>query len=274
MHKPVNYDKLLYWMSERENIRKKKDAREPKPWTTDEVFQRTYFCNVRREDDKVTRFIRRMYSPRVFHPLFVHNIILSRFLNWPDTLEYIDYLDEWDIPYLKAMLRDREAMGKLWGAAYVVTTHGLKMDKIDYLCDRVLPSIFKELGTGILVGPWEPTCAGTAKHLQKIEGISTFMAGQVVADLKNTPGFPLADAPDWWTFALPGPGSRRGMDWLHGERVTESDWFPRLQELAHHVKIDGWVICNQDLQNSLCEFDKYMRVSTGTGRSKRHYAGR
>ena len=31
---------------------------------------------------------------------------------------------------------------------------------------------------------------------------------------------------------------------------------------------------NQDLQNSLCEFDKYMRILNGTGRSKRSYNGK
>jgi hypothetical protein len=80
---------LLYWVAERESVRKKKEAGEPKPWSDDPVFRTTYFCNVRREDDKVTKFIRQMYSPYVAHPLFVHNIILSRFLNWPPTLEEV-----------------------------------------------------------------------------------------------------------------------------------------------------------------------------------------
>lgn len=263
-----NLDLLLYWMQEREAIRVKKEMGKPKPWSSDPVFQRTYFTNVHREDDKVTKFIRKMYSPYVHHPLFVHNIILSRFLNWPDTLDALDYQSDWDPEYVKCRLNERKLLGKVWGNAYVVTTHGIPMDKIDYLCDRVMPSIDE----------WVPhvdfeACDRTAAGLQRIEGISTFMAGQVVADLKNTPGHPLQMAPDWWTFALPGPGSRRGMDWLYGEPVPERTWLACLHETQAAVIEAGWDICAQDLQSCLCEFDKMMRVKYGTGRSKRIYHG-
>jgi alpha-glutamyl/putrescinyl thymine pyrophosphorylase clade 1 len=263
-----NLDKLVYWMQVRQNIADKKALGKPKPWSDDKVFQMTYFCNVRREDDKVTKFIRQMYSPYVNHPLFVHNIILSRFLNWPDTLGQIGYLDDWNPGLVKVQCNMAKRNGwKVWGNAYVVTTHGIKMDKIDYLCDRVMPS----------VGQWSgidtQSCYTAARDLQRIEGISTFMAGQVVADLKNTPGHPLTHAPDWFSFALPGPGSVRGMDWLYGEKVPSSKWKDHLTTLQSILSDMGWPLCQQDIQNCLCEFDKYMRVSTGSGRSKRGYPG-
>lgn len=264
-----NLPHLLYWMHEREAIRLKKEAGEPKPWTDDPVFRVTYFCNVDRENDKVTRFIRQVYSPYVDHDLFVHNIILSRFLNWPPTLEWIEYQEEWRPDLVKLMLNDLKQTGKVWGNAYVVTTHGIPMDKIDYLCDRVMPSIYANIDHGI---PWT-TCRQAAKRLQCVEGISTFMAGQVVADLKNTHMSPLEGADDWWTFALPGPGSIRGMDWLYGRKISQSEWLRALLELQSRVHNEGWRICAQNLQNCLCEFDKYMRVSNQTGRSKRSYAG-
>lgn len=269
MPHPINLDKLVYWIREREQIRIKKEAGLPKPWTKDEVFKRVYFCNVMRENDKVTKYIRRMYSPYVGHPLFVHNIILSRFLNWPDTLEFIGYQDLWQPEYVKYQLNKVKAKGKVWGNAYVVTTHGLKMDKIDYLCDRVMLSIDKNLNP--LFDTY--SCEAAAGQLQTIEGISTFMAGQVVADLKNTEGHPLQDATDWCTFALPGPGSKRGMDWLMGEKVKESEWYPCLMALLDELRWEGFMLCAQDIQNCLCEFDKYMRVKNGTGRSKRRYDG-
>jgi hypothetical protein len=266
-----NLELLLYWMQEREAIRVKKEMGLPKPWSSDPVFQRTYFTNVHREDDKVTKFIRKMYSPYVSHPLFVHNIILSRFLNWPDTLEDMGYQSEFNPQLVKDVLNDRKFCEyKVWGNAYVVTTHGIPMDKIDYLCDRVMPSIDNNLYAH---GTYWTDCSMAAAYLQNIEGISTFMAGQVVADLKNTPGHPLQTAVDWWTFALPGPGSRRGMDWLYGEPVPERTWLACLHETQAAVIEAGWDICAQDLQSCLCEFDKMMRVKNGTGRSKRIYDG-
>jgi hypothetical protein len=214
-----------------------------------------------------------MYSPRVNHKLFVHNIILSRFLNWPPTLDYIEYQDEWDIPYLNAQLKDCILInGKIWGNAYVVSTCGRKMDKVDYLTQIVMPSIGL-LDNLLPLGHEENTCAETATLLQEVEGISTFMAGQVVADLKNTPGYLLQDAPDWWTFALPGPGSRRGMDWLYDDKINMADWPDCLEATRIRLRADGMNLCAQDTQNCLCEFDKYMRVSRGTGRSKRSYQG-
>lgn len=267
----INYERLLYWIDEREKVRHLKEDGATKPWSADPVFQTTYFCNVRRENDKVTRWIRKEYSPYVGHELFVHNIILSRFLNWPDTLTDIGYVEFWDPEYVSNTLKNRKfAQHKVWGNAYVVTTHGIPMDKIDYLCDRVMPSIAGGLAPMLATD----CCAVTAHQLQSIEGISTFMAGQVVADLKNTPGHPLKDAPDWWTFALPGPGSRRGMDWLCGEKVGEAEWHILLALLQERLHTDGWRLCRQDIQNCLCEYDKWERVTNGTGRSKRGYDAR
>lgn len=266
----LNYPRLLYWVREREQVRLKKEAGLPKPWSDDPVFQTTYFCNVNRENDRVTKWIRNFYSPRFIHPLFVHNIILSRFLNWPDTLEQIGYLEFWDPSYVKFALNNIKARGKVWGNAYVVTTHGIPMDKIDYLCDRVMPSIAGNLSPTLDVH----NCEHCSWQLKTIEGISTFMAGQVVADLKNTVGHPLTTAMDWWTFALPGPGSRRGMDWLCGEKISEREWHVQLASLQDKLYTDGWHLCRQDIQNCLCEYDKWERVTNGTGRSKRGYNGK
>jgi hypothetical protein len=143
------------------------------------------------------------------------------------------------------------------------------MDKIDYLCERVMPSIEDNITHN-----YPATLAEHANKLMRIEGVSTFMAGQVIADLKNTPAHPLYTASDWWSFALPGPGSRRGMDWLCGEKVSEAEWHNGLASLQDKLYNDGWHLCRQDIQNCLCEYDKWERVSNGTGRSKRNYDAR
>ena len=46
-----------------------------------------------------------------------------------------------------------------------------------------------------------------------------FMAGQVIADLKFVG--PLKSASDWATFAVSGPGSRRGLNCVLGRPVKE-----------------------------------------------------
>lgn len=269
----------MYWVAERESIRTKKEAGRDKPWTSDPVFQETYFCNVHREDDKVTRWIRSFYSGYVNDSLFEYNIILSRFLNWPDTLRAIGFLEKHDPNMLLLRLEALAATGKIWGGAYVITTHGIPMGKAQYLCDNVLGAAYKALSR-----PLHPSrggsCTLAAEALQEIEGVGSFLSGQIVADLKNTPGHPLSKAFDKPFFVTPGPGSLRGLSWIFfggPKGVTESNFMHYFNNLRTWVD-QHWPpgvapVDNQDLQNCLCEFDKYCRVSTGTGKSKRKYNG-
>lgn len=254
---------------------KKKEAGEPKPWSSDPIFQKTYFCNVNREDDKVTKWIREFYSPYVDDPMFEYNIIFSRFINWPETLEHVGYKKKHIAEELEDILHYLAADGrKVWGSAYVITTHGMKMDKAHYLAHYVLGAVAQRLES------LRAVCRGTslataAAELQRIDGIGSFLSAQVVADLKNTDNHPLQEAEDWWSFVQPGPGSLRGCEWFHNTTVTPAsfpEYFRQIREFVEGYELPT-ALCNQDLQNCLCEFDKYMRVRNRTGRSKRKYNG-
>jgi hypothetical protein len=274
---------LIYWIKERYQIFQLRQMGVPKPWSTDRVFQTTYFCNVHRENDKVTKWIRGFYAPWSSHDLFEYNITLSRFLNWPDTLGRLGYQQVHNPEGLLAHLNELSEGGKIWGNAYVITTHGMKMPKAYYLCHEVLETVHRHhsrlraVCRGVL-GP--PTCSVASKALQCVDGIGSFLAGQIVADLKNTVGHPLSKAEDKATFVEPGPGSIRGVNWFHyGEPdAVGRNHFPILFEDIRKYVDKNWPegvppVDNQDLQNCLCEFDKYMRVRNGTGRSKRGYNG-
>jgi 5-hmdU DNA kinase-like protein len=279
-------ERLLYWISERNQVMLKKDLGLSKPWSDDETFQRTYFCNVRREDDRVTRFVRAFYSPHVEGRYFEYNIILARFLNWPGSLQSIGYLNGYDPNALEESLGRLAALGKVWGGAYVITTHGIPMGKAAYLCRNVLGGVYGAMHNplGPFWGALRPSGAGClrAAHnaLQGLEGLGSFLAAQIVADLKNTVGHPLYNAFDKNTFVAHGPGSIRGLRWFwSGANVTASNFGKYFGACRDYVEenwnptLMGKSICSQDLQNCLCEFDKYMRVSSGTGKSKRNYPG-
>ena len=235
---------------------------------------------MRREDDKVTKWIRDFYSPKVNDLWFEYNIILSRFINWSATLNYIGYRDGHNPQDLQSdILAAGDQQGKIWGGAYIITTHGIPMGKVAYLVDHVLDGVDKVYST-ILEATRRGSCATAAHALQRVEGIGSFLSAQIVADLKNTKGHPLQSAVDWGTFVQPGPGSLRGASWFHYSNpghVTVSNFQRHFSEIREYVNAHspiGQSLCNQDLQNCLCEYDKYCRVASGTGKSKRGYAGR
>jgi hypothetical protein len=109
------------------------------------------------------------------------------------------------------------------------------------------------------------------------EGLGSFMAAQIVADLKYVE--PLGDASDWWTFAASGPGSRAGLNRVLGRPAdstwTEPTWRCELERLAVKIapeleKAGVGRLHNQDLQNVPCEFARYEKLRLGEGIARRY----
>ena len=119
-------------------------------------------------------------------------------------------------------------------------------------------------------------------QLKGENGLGSFMAGQVVADLKYVP--PLKRARDWTTFVAPGPASRRGLNRVLGRPVdapwrNDDTWRAAFRHLRERImpeleRIGLGDLHAQDLQNCLCEFDKYERVRLGEGKPKRRFVPR
>ena len=259
-------DEFVYWITERDYIRELRAGGVDKPWSKDPVFQKTYFCNVHREDDKVTRWIRERYNPWCDDAMFIPNIMLARLVNRIESLNKLGYMER---EFNEDLFRLAEYQtSPFWGAAYVVTTHGRKMTKIDYACE-ILDVAFKHPPKLVKYS----TLKDAHESIMDYEGFASFMAAQVIADLKNTPGHQLAEAEDWDTWSAPGPGSARGLKWIFGEHYMARRYSILISKLWGEVEDRVPKMCMQDLQNCLCEFDKYMRVKTGTGRSKRGYNG-
>ena len=273
-----NQELFFCWIKERESIRQKKEAGMPKPWTTDPILQNYKFCNVRREDDTVTRWIKNNWrDPCRGHPNMWFAMVVARLFNWPPTLDLIgfplsdfnDIKEEWR----SKLKKYREQGNKVFTGAYLVSTNGVSMDKIDYILDRVLTPIWER--------GYAPTEGDTLedywKYLTQFDGLGSFMAGQVVADLKYVDPV-LSNAPDWWTFAPLGPGSIRGLNRFHGrpkeKSLRQTQGSKEIEEIRDHIRILlDLELPAHDVQNCLCESDKYIRLLRGEGSVRAGYKG-
>jgi len=271
--------RLLAFAVEREAIRLRRAAGQAKPWTMDPILRAYRFCDVRREDDAVTQWIRVNWrEPHAGDADLWFGMVVARLINWPATLQEIGWPVPWPATaahFLQVMAKRRAAGEVAFGPAYIVSTNGVKMEKAQYLCSEVLAPLWMHRNTtrpraGDSLNSYHIT-------LGAFRGLGSFMAAQVIADLKYCE--PLRQATDWHTFAASGPGSRRGLSRVLNRPVdtswNEDRWRQELRRLQDWLN-ERWpheALHGQDCQNVLCEFDKMERVRLGEGRPKRLYNG-
>ena len=285
---------LVDWIVARHCIYLSKNAGNPAPWTGDEILRNYRFCNVYRELDSVTQWISNNWrTPYASEDHLWFLMTVSRLVNWPETLAQMDVrkILNWNPEYFVKVLRSRiDADKKTYGAAYIVSTNGARQPKEFYLAHHVLTPMWKN--RKILMPKEGDSLNAFHERIKEHIGVGSFIGGQIVADLKNTVGTPLAEAEDWFTWACSGPGSRRGLNRILGRDLNapwrESDWreylMPLLKEVNDRLVSETKLpkghftrgfqeIHAQDLQNCLCEFDKYERTRLGQGRPRNRYNG-
>lgn len=259
---------LAYWINERENIRLRREAGLEVFWSPDYCMNSVRYCNVRREDDKVTRWLRQNWHAEDV-PLW--EFALTRFVNWVPTLRQLRNTVVHNPYSIRISLHN--VPGRIWGNAYTVSTSGAKLDKPSYV-QEVCVRLRKELGD---FPKW--TSLDEAYHdLRGVKGIGSFFAGQIIADIKNTKGTCLAAAEDWRTWSIHGPGSLRGLSYYTGHRVTAGAYHAALaqawgevQPLLTHAHLEDMHM--QDFQNCMCEFSKFMRARYGRGPRNKYNPG-
>jgi len=273
MNQQERTELVAYFIREREAIRIKKENGEPRPWSDDPIFEKFRFTNVRREDDRVTRWIKYHWrDPYNAHKNLTLAMAMARFVNWPPTLEELGFPLRWRPERVLKILAGRKARGdQTYNAAYMISTCGVKVDKAEHVVavlDRVHTGNARPLGGDSLeTAHW---------RLDQINGIGSFLAAQIVADLKHVHSNPLASAPDWWTWAARGPGSERGLRWWLGREkpIAAFEFLPRLHDMIKAVGplVEGvGPLHAQDWQSVCCEMGKYCKAKESRGRPKQLY---
>lgn len=271
------FRRLVYFVTERETVRLNKEAlRLPRvQWTQDEILQTYRFCCVRREHDRVTRWIADNWrTPHADDPDLWFAMVAARFINWPPTLVHLGYPVPWEPERFRAVMSGRS--GKSYTGAYMIRSdkEWAGRPKHDYLATAQFSPLWEKRET--LRPRPDDTLNSYHMTLGQFYGMGSFMAGQVVADMRYVE--PLRSARDWMTFATSGPGSRRGLNRLLERGVddpwTEDEWrgsLARLQTRLNDALRWDEPLHGQDAQNCLCEFDKWERVRLGEGRPRARY---
>jgi len=277
----MNYgtEQLIAFVTERYTIYQRRRAGLPWPWTNDPILRGWKFCNVYREIDRMTLWLHNNWlKPHAEDPDLFFAAAVARNVNWPETLAEIGYPVPWDPNHFLFVMSARKLRGdQLYSGAYMIRAlpAGPGVSKPVYQTSHVFGPLWK---CRELLRP-QPGDTLEKYHalLESHYGFGSFMAAQVVADLK--PYGALESATDWWTFAASGPGSRRGLNRALGRPVSapwrEAEWREALVALKAEVD-PVWVwaeegmppVDAQNLQNCLCEFDKYERVRLGEGTPK------
>lgn len=267
---------------ERERIRLRRRAGLAPPWTEDPILQQFRFCNLRREDDRTTAWFRRCFRGpcwrdsrvllgtvifRWFNRIETGKLLLDPPLDeelWPG--EPVNLLLDWDPDAVRRRLRH---MSPLVTGAYMIKTPP-GMSKLEGLI-WCIGNVWRERDQLRCHLENRPRLQDMHRHLKRFPYLGDFMAYEIVSDLRWT--YFLAGAPDIFTWAVPGPGARRGLRRLFGPLVRGEELEAMQSLLAEARKRDwpegrAWEM--REVEHWLCEFDKYERARLGE-RLKRRY---
>jgi hypothetical protein len=282
---------LLYFIWEREAIRVDRENGMPAPWTVDPVLAKYKFTNIRRRDDRVSQWvIRHLIQPNQNRLDLWFTLLVARLINWPPTLRALLHAGVlpcspagFDSARFEAVLESLRATGvKVYSGAYMLypTKKNPGGNKARAVAEHIIGSVIQH-SSNIHNELWRDDLedGGSVERfvaaLSECFGISTFMAGQVAADL--TYNSDLSGAADLYSYAPIGPGSLRGLNYLQG-RAPFASWKSGMftltlqginDAIARELEIVDLTL--HDVQNCMCEYSKYCRAVLGEGKPKNTY---
>jgi hypothetical protein len=273
--------RLVAFAQEREAIRRRR-ASGQRPLTTNPILGDS-FCNLRRENDRGTRWITKNWrEPNADDPDLWFAMTVARLVNRSETLAELGYPVPWNRRHFLEVMAAR-GKGEAYGSAYMIHADS-KMGRPTpaYQVEVIFEPLWSRRAD-IRPRRGDTLAAFDAifRQLQNnkiIEGLGPFYIGQIIADLKYVE--PLKSAKDWWTYCVPGPGSQRGLNRILGRAVKaswdEAEWRAEMRRLHQDIALDLEELGigrlhRQDLNNLLCEWDKYERTRLGEGKPKRKF---
>lgn len=289
-------DRFFRFVRERQRVwHRRVVLGEDPPWTDDEVLRRHRFTNVYRVLDPGTQYaLGEILGRAEPAPDRLFNLTCYRLIGRQETHAAVGFLrlDGFDADEFEIGLRSRRDRGvPVFTGAYLVAGYsGMGgSDKVENVA-----RLFGEVADRFdgLYAEVEDASGPEAVYraVRSLPGFGNFLAYQVLVDLLYP--LPTHDgeaflpfSPNEWAAA--GPGAKRGLDVLLADDADRSDldamrWLWRNQAAAFDRLgvafpwlrgADGKRIelSLADVQNCCCEFFKYEKVRTGSGRTRRRF---
>jgi hypothetical protein len=265
------------FITEREAIRLKKELGIPAPWTDDPVLARWRFTNVRRRDDRMSRWLLRDWYPTFPFAGLWHAAVVARVINWAPTLARVRFacgnsIRDFDADRFATALMAVSGE-KVFGGAYVVPGGAKGVPKPVHIAGVIASML--EIKPDIEAAIDDRTVEGVVKQFARIRGIGEFLAGQFVADLTYLEAYGLNEARDLYTWAPQGPGSSKGFNILldrpPGAAISDEEWRAGIAKLTAHGRMLVPDMTAMDCQNCLCEISKIVGYVRGLSRPKAEY---
>ena len=118
-----------------------REVGKPRPWSSDPILESYKFCNVAREDDRVTRWIAHNWREphKEDRHLSFALVVARRCINLPGTLKKLGYPVPWDADHsLRVLARNRKGKPVFNPAAYKLIVSGQSGDLAELQVELIL----------------------------------------------------------------------------------------------------------------------------------------
>lgn len=270
---------LARWIGERQRIQHRRERGDPRPWTSDPVLAGHRFCCVRREDDRVSRYILDRWLPGVAQKHLAYAALLARLVNREDALDALRAGRRRPITGAEALahpgpLLNPRAYGvrgtiAAWLAPPPIVDPDRRAGFVRALFDGLLAAVHAHRNAIARALGRAQTVKAAQAALGVTRGVGPFLSAQIAMDLDAVDRIHGGRALDAVDFCDAGPGSVRGLRRVMTERLPSADFVGvvgELRDLLNATTEFSLILRSRDVEHALCEFDKYERLRESGGR--------
>ena len=293
----MNDAKFWWWIRERHRIYTARKNGEPWPWTKDKILQEYKFTNVFRRLDKQTieliKAMRYAEACGAQGPELLFRICMFRLFNWASTYKVLigmskDYTGLSDLgknysvdKAVKRLRNMQEDGQKVFTGAYIVTNAGGTRPKIELYAEG-LQAIWKQRESIFYSVTGQNTIEHATQTMRAYPLVGPFVSYELATDFTYFKKI-LDEPEDAMTYANAGPGAMRGLNRIYGIQPLRKKWnqFQACQAMQQLLvkSTDTPALLGtgvpplqlREIEHSLCEYDKYMRVKLGEGKPRSRY---